>query len=133
MRRFSVVGVFAFCFVLAGCAVPQQATTFSPAATAAAEGSAPQTARLQRQVDVSFAGGYTRTLKADSLWQDVGKVDQGEVYKPWHDVFTIEGSHIHEAYLVVADSRLTGFYLPYEKKFSPLSSALPISFIRQEQ
>jgi hypothetical protein len=38
-----------------------------------------------------------------------------------NDVFTIEGAHIHEAYLVVdAGDQLVGFYLPAEQAFSPM-------------
>ena len=127
MRYFPAAGGLVLNLVLAGCAVPQQTTTFSPAV-----GDQPSVL-LRHQLDLAFAGGYARTLAPGSRWQDVGKVDQGEVYRPYHDVFTIEGAHVHEAYLVVADERLAGFYLPYEKTFSPLPNPLPISFNRQEQ
>ena len=33
--------------------------------------------------------------------------------------FTVEGAHVHEAYLVIAGEKLVGFYLPVESSFAP--------------
>ncbi|MFX8297360.1 hypothetical protein ABTL30_20295, partial [Acinetobacter baumannii] len=57
----------------------------------------------------------------------VGTVPQGVVYRPVGTIFTIEGRQVHEAYLVIADQRLVGFYLPGEQAYSPLSTAVPIT------
>ena len=46
---------------------------------------------------------------------------QGEVYKSRDQVLTVEGYHVHEAYLVVASDELMGFYLPVEHNFAPIS------------
>ena len=56
---------------------------------------------LAQDTRLTFDTGYTRTLKAGSSWRAAGAVDQGEVYRPVGDVFTVEGAHIHEAWLVV--------------------------------
>jgi hypothetical protein len=64
-------------------------------------------------------GGYTRTLTSGSRWQLVGTVPEGGVYRRADGIFTVEGANVHEAYLVVQDNRLVGFYLPVEKAFSP--------------
>ncbi|QJE00375.1 hypothetical protein HH212_10360 [Massilia forsythiae] len=43
-------------------------------------------------------------------------------------MFTLEGAHIHEAYLVIRDDTLVGFHLPAEAGFSPLRTPLPLRF-----
>ena len=62
---------------------------------------------------------YNRVLARGSRWQLVGTTPQGRVYRRSDGVFTVEGAHVHEAYLVLAADRLVGFYLPVEKAFSP--------------
>ena len=79
-------------------------------------------------VEVRLSTGYTRTLTAGSHWRPVGALPQGIVYQPVEGVFSIEGHHVHEAYLVVKGSTLQGFYLAGEANFSPLvpSVSLPL-------
>lgn len=77
--------------------------------------------RLSEMVEVGLSTGYATVLKPQTTWHLVGRVDQGEIYKTRDQVVTVEGSHIHEAYLVVRDGHLVGFYLPVEQTFSPLS------------
>lgn len=77
--------------------------------------------RLSEMVEVGLSTGYTTVLKPQTTWHLAGRVDQGEIYKTRDQVVTVEGSHIHEAYLVVRDGHLVGFYLPVEQTFSPLS------------
>jgi hypothetical protein len=126
MRLFPVASVLVLCLALAGCAaVEQQPTTFSP--LVADSGNPARLVRVERQVDITLGTGYARTLKQGSQWAAVGKVDAGEVFKPCNDIFTLEGAHIHEAYLVVTGNRLVGFYLPAEKTFSPLKPSISIS------
>jgi hypothetical protein len=75
---------------------------------------------LSHAVEISLSTGYGRTLPAGSRWKPVGLLPQGMVYQRLGDVFSIEGRHVHEAYLVVKGSVLQGFYLPGESSFSPL-------------
>ena len=126
---FQVLGVTLLLSMVAGCAVEQHSTQFSPLVVSKQL----QLARLDNQVNIRLNTGYSRTLKPGSLWTDVGSVAQGEVFKPYHDIFTLEGSNVHEAYLVVADNTLTGFYLPVERSFSPLNSKISLSFSKQGQ
>lgn len=129
MRLFTVTGAFALGLTMAGCAVQQQATSFTPLPAAmSATPADSQPLSLQKQVDISLGTGYSRTLKQGSRWLAVGSVNEGQVFRPYQDVFTLEGSHIHEAYLVVSNNRLVGFYLPAEKTFSPLKPDLALSF-----
>lgn len=84
--------------------------------------------RLASNLKVGLGTGYSRTLKAGTQWDYVGRIAQGEVYKTKDQILTVEASNIHEAYVVVANGILTGFYLPVEQTFSPLPSPkrLPI-------
>jgi len=74
--------------------------------------------QIAETVRVSSSAGYSRVIPSGSKWEYVGQVREGNVYKPIGHVFTIEGYHVHEAYLVVSDNRLIGFYLPVENAFS---------------
>jgi hypothetical protein len=80
----------------------------------------PRTLRVRETVSVTPSTGYTRIIKAGSTWRLVGSLPQGDVYRPVGDVFTVEGANVHEAYLVVAQGRVVGFYLPGEGAFAPL-------------
>ena len=57
-----------------------------------------------------------------------GTAEQGNVYRPVGDVFTVEGAHIHEGWLVVRDGILVGFYLPAERGYFPLRATAPLQF-----
>ena len=72
---------------------------------------------------------YSRKIQKDSVFQRVGSISQGEVYKPVDDIFTVEGANVHEAYLVISGVKLIGFYLPGKDSFSKLKNVvqLPIS------
>jgi hypothetical protein len=61
--------------------------------------------------------GYTRTLKKEKKWRLFGRIEQGEVFKPVGHSFTVECSNVFEAYLVMKEDQLCGFYLPVEKGF----------------
>ncbi|AXV76815.1 MULTISPECIES: hypothetical protein [Ralstonia solanacearum species complex] len=83
---------------------------------------------LQREATVRLYTGYERKLAEGSRWRPIGSLPQGEVLRPVDSVFTIEGRQVHEAYLVVSDTRLVGFYLPGEAHFSPLATSLSLTF-----
>ncbi|WP_149135822.1 hypothetical protein [Cupriavidus campinensis] len=84
--------------------------------------------QFQFEVPIKLDTGYTRTLRDKSIWSRIGQVPQGDVYHPVGTIFTIEGRQVHEAYLVVKDRQLVGFYLPGEEHYSPLSTAVPLTF-----
>lgn len=85
---------------------------------------------LMRQVEVRLPTRYTRVLAEGSRWRKVGTVPQGNVLRAVDTVFTIEGRHVHEAYLVVvpASVMLVGFYLPGESALSILSAPIQLTF-----
>ena len=71
---------------------------------------------------------YSRKLRQGTTWDFVGTIPEGEVYKPRDQVLTIEASHVYEAYLVLSNNSLVGFYLPVERAFAALPNPrkLPI-------
>lgn len=78
--------------------------------------------------DITLDTGYHRSLVRGSQWVLAGEIDEGTVYKPTHGVFTLEGADVVEAYLVVSNNRLVGFYVPKTKGFSPLDHQVLITF-----
>ncbi len=113
-----------FFSLLAGCAqVAQLPSTMTPM-TAAVGTPVTLAMPLQMLLDT----GYTRSVKAGSQWLQVGMIAEGTVFKPYRDVFTLEGAHVHEAYLVVRNGVLVGFYLPAERSFSPLKQQITVTF-----
>lgn len=113
----------ALCCALGACAtaVDSTRTPFTAADTATR-----QEATLARDVEVDLPSGYKRHLPGGSRWRWVGSTPQGRVYRPIDTVFTIEGRNVHEAYLVLSQGALVGFYLPGEGAFSSLSKPLPM-------
>ena len=71
--------------------------------------------------------GYQRTINSGTTFLEVGTTQYGVVLKPLNTSFTIEGAHMHEAYPVIQNGTVTGFYLPVEKSFSPLTKPAAIS------
>lgn len=111
--------------LLSACASVAQ-TPAQLQATPAGASSAVRT--LDTPLDIELDTGYRRTIAAGSQWQQVGSIDQGAVYRPHLNVFTLEGANIHEAYLVVDKDKLVGFYLPAERGFSTLKHQLRVTF-----
>jgi hypothetical protein len=108
---------------LAGCAseISRTATQFNPAA-----GTDARFIVVTKEITVTPSAGYSRTLKAGSTWKYVGRIPEGAVYKIQDDVFMLVGKHMHEAYCVIANNELVGFYLAVENAFSPLSPRVPL-------
>jgi hypothetical protein len=114
--------------VLAGCA--------TEVLRVPAELSMPQSPLAARYVvlepaDVWLDSGYQRRIESGTQLAPFGRVPQGDVFRPTSTVLTVEGAHVHEAYLVVAEGRLIGFYLPVEKAFAPLSRPVRLSIQRK--
>jgi hypothetical protein len=86
------------------------------------------TVTVIKQTDFRLETGYTRSLNAGSRWERIGTITEGEVYKPKNSVFTIEGKHVHEAFLVIFNGHLVGFYLPVEFGFSKLPQTISVPF-----
>lgn len=72
---------------------------------------------LAREVAVSLVTGFGKVLKRGSHWRSVGTIPAGEVYRPVDAVFTYPAKWQHEAYLVISDGSLVGFYFPVERVY----------------
>jgi len=108
----------------AGCAseVVRNPAVLSPGAGASTR---PEL-EIAQDTEVPVSANYSRVLPSGSRWQLVGTIPEGGVYRRANGVFTVEGAHVHEAYLVVGGDRLVGFYLPVEKAYAPAAAAVPL-------
>jgi hypothetical protein len=113
-KRF--LGVLSLVASLVGSCAPvvvQEPTQLTPAIG--------KSFRLTQAAEAALTTGYSTTLRANTTWQLVGTVPQGEVYRTRDQIVTLEGAHIHEGYIVVDQGALVGFYLPVERTFSPVT------------
>lgn len=117
----------AVCALTTSCAFDLVRVKQIPTALESARASQPALT-LEEHVRVALGTGYSRVLKQGTTWKHVGTITEGEVYRTDDQVLTVEASNIYEAYIVVLDGRLVGFYLPVEKAFSPIrrSRELPL-------
>ncbi|TAK83325.1 MAG: hypothetical protein EPO12_05775 [Aquabacterium sp.] len=84
---------------------------------------------LSQEVEAMPESGYRRKIAAGSRFQHVGRISQGEVYKPIAGAaIVVEGRHMHEAWIVLNGGSLAGFYLPVEQSFSPVGTPVPFPF-----
>jgi hypothetical protein len=91
----------------------------TPAALDPAPSSDRASFHVAEEASVRSTSGYRRVIAPGSGWTLRGRIAQGAVYARRDGVFTIEGAHVHEAFLVLDGNRLVGFYLPVERAFSP--------------
>lgn len=89
---------------------------------------APEVMQLTKSVKVPNWSGTGNSLFVGTRWDYVGEVSHGRAYRSKDSVFFLQGANSHEAYLVVKDKKLVGFYLPGEKSWSALETALDIEF-----
>jgi len=82
---------------------------------------APTRIQFVKETYLQLPGGYGRALPQSSVWDLRGGLPEGAVYRRADGIFTVEGAHVHEAYLVIAANHLVGFYLPVEKAYAPFS------------
>lgn len=111
---------------LAACAMPvhrEAAVLVSPAASDAG-----RTIEMDSDVSFKLSTGYFRTIRTGSRWQLKGNVDGKDVYRSVKGVFTIEGTHVHEAWLVLDGNDLAGFYLAGENAVSWLDAKVALNF-----
>ena len=109
--------------LLAGCDVRGEPTSL---ATLASD-KPPEPMIIAHDVDVSPGTGFPRTLAEGSSWLPVGRVPAGTVYKSLNSVFTVEGTNVHEAYLVISSGKLMGFYLAAEGSYAALGKPIDLS------
>jgi hypothetical protein len=128
MPKWSIAALFAASLML-GCAseVKRQ-----PADLGQATGQQGQRHVTTKVVSFVLDSGYERTINVNTEFVVVGRISQGLVLRPTQTVLTVEGAHMHEAYAVLNNSQLVGFYLPVERAFSALPLAVPFSLTERK-
>ncbi len=118
--------VFLFLAMLAGCSaeVARRYSVLTPQPPTASR----KIVVLSTDAVIALDTGYSRTLRRGSRWIPVGTLAEGRVYKPQDGVFTVEGANVHEAYLVIDQTRLVGFFLSVERAFVPLTFKSTLQF-----
>ena len=84
--------------------------------------------QLTKSTTIPNYSGAGTTLFIGTRWDHVGEVAHGKVYRSKDSVFFLRGANTHEAYLVIRDKKLVGFYLPGDKAWSALEPSLDIEF-----
>lgn len=124
--------VLAFCLILmAGCAFDissykQEPVTFKSTQTIGEF-------TLKTQAVAHFGTGFPTTLRAGTRWKQIGATEYGSVFSTRDQIVKVEASNISEACIVVSNNSLVGFFLPVEKTFVRLSSAIPLDFAMNQQ
>lgn len=124
-QYISHVFIIFFAFIFIGCAfdvikikkIPVQPDTSFPPK---------EMIVVEENLIIELSTGYKRTIEKGTKWKYVSQISYGDVFKTKDQILTIEGSNIYEAFIVVSEKQLVGFYLPVEQAFSPLSK--PVSF-----
>lgn len=111
--------------LLAGCAFDVSYVEKTPATFTSVTGTAPDFV-LQKDVKVGLGTGFPTRLKSGTRWHQVGTTEYGTVFATKDQIVTVEASNIYEAQLIVSNQCITGFYLPVEKKVTPVSSPIQI-------
>lgn len=124
-----VFTAIALAVALSGCV----GVTTSPARLSRVSTDNAHTAVLAKSVFFKLDTGYERMLPEGAVWREAGSLPEGTVYRPVGRVLTVEGSQVHEAWLVVSNERLVGFYLPGEAAYSPLSAVVSLNLKEKTQ
>lgn len=119
--------ILIYVFLIYGCAFDIAHVRYQPAQLMSQQDTS-ELFVLKDNVSITSGTCYERALRKGTRWRMTGSISEGSVYKPLDQVLTLECSNVHEAYLVVSDCYLVGFYLPVEKGFVRLSEhiLLPI-------
>jgi hypothetical protein len=129
MRLRFGIALMILCAFGVGCAFDVTHINFRPSQFMPVPGSSKQCV-MKESVEITEGpcAYYSRKLNKGTYWDFIGTIPEGEVYKPRDQVLTIEASHVYEAYLVLSNDSLVGFYLPVERAFAPLPNPkkLPI-------
>ena len=110
---------------LNGCAFDISHVRLVPVSFAALTGPA-QSFVLNQDLKVGLGTSFPTHLKAGTRWHQVGTTEFGDAFATKDQIVTVEASNIYEAQLVVSNRCITGFYLPVDNKFAPVSHPISI-------
>lgn len=88
---------------------------------------------LKDEVNINLGTGYSRQLKKGTRWSYVNTISCGDIFRTSDQILTVEGSNIFEAFIVVSEKKLVGFFLPVEQTFSPLSKPIELTMVSINQ
>ena len=128
MRHRKVAALLIAAALAGGCATEVRREAVQLAAAAEAG----KVYELRQEVQIKLDSGFARTIRANTEFAAAGRISQGLVLRPTQTVLTVEGAHVHEAYAVVRDQQLVGFYLPVERAYSALSQAAPFPIVERK-
>jgi hypothetical protein len=113
---------------LGGCAFDIISVRQSPAHYEAVAAPGPAWS-LTTGVRVGLPEGKTSPLKTASVWRQVGRIEQGDVFHTSDQNVWVVASNQHEADIVVRDGRIVGFFLVYERTFAPADKPVDIKTV----
>src|SRR5262249_20612234 len=78
--------------------------------------------------------GRSTLIRGGTAWRYIGSLPEGAVYKPVDTVFTVRAfQNVHEAYLVLQDGMLAGYYLPPMRSLSIVGNPVRIEVTAPEE
>lgn len=83
------------------------------------------------EIVVTLPTGRRKAIPSRSLWQYSGSTPEGAIFKSTNLPFMLRDANTHEAYLVISNSKLVGFYLPGEQAFVQIEQ--PIALLLEEK
>ena len=119
------LSLFTACLLLTGCAFNLVSVKQVPTTCTAVTGT-PENFVLCAEVKAKLGTSFPTHLKAGTRWHQVGETEYGAVFVTPDQIVAVEASHIYEAQLVVSNRVITGFYLPVEKTFAPVTHPISI-------
>ncbi len=120
-RLLITIGAFFF----TACAFDLAHVTYTPTSLQPTQHTT-RTLVLADEVSLTETPCFSRSLRKNTRWDQGGAIAEGDVFRSQDQVLTLECSNIHEAYLVIADDKLVGFFLPVERGFVPYSPAMRV-------
>lgn len=85
---------------------------------------------LWMDMQATLPAGRVSGLRSLTVWQRVGTLDQGEVFRTKDQIVTVEASNIYQADIVVSGGKLVGFYLPVDHMFTRCTTTAPLSLAK---
>ncbi len=128
LRRRRAAVLLAVAWLGAAACTAQQTALVAPLAIAPNDDS---TYMLVEAIEIRAKNAAKTRLKAGTTWRRVGNIEQGDVYSTKDQVVVVNSYNVFEAYIVVSDAQIVGYYLPVEESFVQ-SEPVPIELTKQE-
>lgn len=77
----------------------------------------PSIVALQESVRIELSGAKDVLLRAGTSWTCFGSIEQGTVCSSADQLVVVESYNTRQAYIVVHDDQVVGYYLPVENSF----------------